>query len=213
VDTGQEGAALLHHACYLLGFGDLTNLSTTQEVPERLRSSVRSSHFYDPKVAFVDVVEDTSVEKTFYILDTRSWPLVPRESNADYSDEEDEGPTAVDPVRKSKANRKAKGKQNDHCMKPPEPQAKLRPAVDVLNRILHDTSLDTDDYTIGYLDRHAGILEMPVTKWKIKDATDEEFIPQSRIRYFKLNGDVVWDREERVDTVFGSGATSMKLNS
>ena len=66
--------------------------------------------------------------------------------------------------------------------------------------------MDRADYVVGYLDRHAGIKEMPVTWWR-SEPTEEEFIPQSRIRYFKRisDGECVWDREGRVDGVFGSG--------
>ncbi|MCJ1323355.1 hypothetical protein MMC10_000015 [Thelotrema lepadinum] len=85
----------------------------------------------------------------------------------------------------------------------------LRPALDILHRIQYDTSMDTSDYIVGYLDRHSGILEMPVEWWASKDASSDEFIPQSRIRFFKRKSDqvVVWDREQRKDLVFGSGRT------
>jgi uncharacterized protein (UPF0248 family) len=35
-----------------------------------------------------------------------------------------------------------------------------------------------------------------------QDKTDDEFIPFHRIWYFKRNGDIVWDREKRIDRVF-----------
>lgn len=49
---------------------------------------------------------------------------------------------------------------------------------------------------------------MPITMW-IRETTDEDFIPQHRIKYFKRNSDtkIVWDREERIDQIFGSGLT------
>jgi hypothetical protein len=60
----------------------------------------------------------------------------------------------------------------------------------------------------------------------IKESTDEEWIPQHRIRYFKRLGDrgegderagvrgdderkeeIVWHRDERIDLIFGSGGS------
>lgn len=42
--------------------------------------------------------------------------------------------------------------------------------------------------------------------WK-QEQTDEEFIPQHRILYFRRSADDVhlWDKKERIDRVFGSG--------
>lgn len=49
---------------------------------------------------------------------------------------------------------------------------------------------------------------MPVSTW-VRETTDEDFIPQHRIKYFKRNsdGEIVWDREGRIDKFFGSGLT------
>lgn len=82
----------------------------------------------------------------------------------------------------------------------------LRPALDVLSRIRHDHTLQEEDFIVGYSDRHTDVKELPVTLWK-GDVTDEEFIPQHRILYFrrKADGVKVWDRAERLDLVFGSG--------
>jgi uncharacterized protein (UPF0248 family) len=64
------------------------------------------------------------------------------------------------------------------------------------------------NFTIGYLERFEGIKEMPMSKW-VRETSDEDFIPQHRIKYFKRSsdGEVVWDREGRVDKIFGSGLT------
>ena len=59
------------------------------------------------------------------------------------------------------------------------------------------------------MERFTGIKEMPARNW-IAETTEEEWIPQHRIKYFNRvdeNGDteVVWDREKRIDKIFGSG--------
>lgn len=86
---------------------------------------------------------------------------------------------------------------------------RFRSAQDVLDRLRWDHSLDLTEYHVGYLERFEGIKEMPVVSW-IKDFTDEEWIPQHRIKYFKrsvpgADSEIVWDRDARIDTVFGSG--------
>ena len=83
---------------------------------------------------------------------------------------------------------------------------KLRPAPDILNRLRWDPNLDSSDYVVGYEDRFLGTREIPLDKWK-SEQTDEEFIPQHRIVYFKKRSDgvIVWDKEKRVDKIFGSG--------
>lgn len=83
----------------------------------------------------------------------------------------------------------------------------MRTARDAINRILHDPRMDAEEYVVGYLDRFEGVLEMPLTAfdWKFRDADpDAVSIPQHRIRYIARHGELVWDREQRVDLVFGS---------
>ena len=76
----------------------------------------------------------------------------------------------------------------------------------MINRIIWDSSFDSQDYTIVYEDRFNGRLEVNLDSWK-KDLTDEEFIPQHRILYIKRksDGEIVWDKRRRTDKVFYSG--------
>lgn len=84
---------------------------------------------------------------------------------------------------------------------------KLRTASDVMNRLKWDSAMDSNDYIVGYLDRFTGERERALGQWK-SEQTDEEFIPQHRILYFKRKSDgvLVWERASRTDEVFGSGA-------
>lgn len=89
-------------------------------------------------------------------------------------------------------------------------KAKLRPAHDIINRIKWDSELDIHDYVIGYEDRFLGVMQMGLEKWigHRKDETDEEWVPLHRVVWVKRvsdGGAVVWDRERRIDTIFGSG--------
>lgn len=83
---------------------------------------------------------------------------------------------------------------------------RLRPSHDVLFRLRWDPNLDDKEYTIGYEDRFIGIREMSANMWD-GDRTSESFVPMHRIVYFKHkeSGEVVWDRRNNVDKVFGSG--------
>ncbi|KAK4938339.1 hypothetical protein LTR10_021223 [Elasticomyces elasticus] len=91
---------------------------------------------------------------------------------------------------------------------------KMRSAQDVLDRLHWDDCLDASKFTIGYLERFSGIKEIPASSW-VSEFTEEEWIPQHRIKYFKQNnvaGDqvTVWDREKRIDKIFGSGLTELQ---
>ncbi|KAK6338640.1 hypothetical protein TWF696_009451 [Orbilia brochopaga] len=84
---------------------------------------------------------------------------------------------------------------------------KLRPAHEVLHRIKWDPKYDSASYLVGYEDRFRGVLEIAVDKWRT-EMSDEEFVPMHRVVYFRVKGvggEVVWDRENRIDRVFGSG--------
>lgn len=120
-------------------------------------------------------------------------------------EDEDETPAAW-----AKANKKNKTgrKHGQHpwasTAPKPEGAGALRPAQDVLNRLRWDPGMDSADYAVGYLDRFAGAMERDLDEWKAEQ-TDEEFIPQHRILWFRRKGDgvVVWDRKTRTDLVFG----------
>ncbi|KAK3369038.1 hypothetical protein B0T24DRAFT_350401 [Lasiosphaeria ovina] len=83
---------------------------------------------------------------------------------------------------------------------------KFRTAADVMNRLRWDGGFAEGDFLVGYEDRFVGACERPLDAWKTEQ-TDEEFIPQHRILYFKRrsNGAVVWERRTRLDEIFGSG--------
>lgn len=83
---------------------------------------------------------------------------------------------------------------------------KLRTAADVMNRLRWDSAMDSSNYLVGYEDRFTGAQEKALEQWK-SEQTDEEFIPQHRILYFKrkTDGTIVWERRTRTDNVFGSG--------
>ncbi|KAL8673334.1 MAG: hypothetical protein Q9168_002258 [Polycauliona sp. 1 TL-2023] len=102
-----------------------------------------------------------------------------------------------------RARRKNNASPAQQCAMP-----SLRPAQDVMNRIRHDDALQTSDHVVGYEDRHVGIMWKGVEEW-LDTIEEEDFIPMHRIKLFKRRSDdhIVWDRERRVDEIFGSGVT------
>lgn len=135
--------------------------------------------------------------------------------DADEEEEADNGNVSPDSndeepgsSRAAKARRAATRptKPNVPTSTKPEGMGKFRPAADVLSRLRWDRALDAADFIVGFEDRFAGAQEKALALWKTEQ-TDEEFIPQHRILYFKRRSDgrVVWERKTRIDRVFGSG--------
>lgn len=129
-----------------------------------------------------------------------------RTPETDISSSDHEG----SPSRSSKSRAQVKKQRKDqHETKPSVPS--LRPAKDILSRIRHDPALKESEYVIGYLDRHLpDPVEIDVSEWKGgRDIEEEDWIPQHRILYFRKKGEAdgrkVWDRETRLDRLFGSG--------
>lgn len=136
-------------------------------------------------------------------------PLQPVINEADpLSDSSSSTPTpSPRPLSKARAKKFRKARMQVISSSQPR-HPPLRPANDILSRIRHDPALDVADFVVGYQDRHADVMELPVAEWKGGgDTTEEEFIPQHRILYFRRKGDEkrIWDRKERVDLLFGSG--------
>ncbi|KAL4880923.1 hypothetical protein BJY04DRAFT_68241 [Aspergillus karnatakaensis] len=102
--------------------------------------------------------------------------------------------------------------EEDRTQIPPRPKSsqsadnRLRPAADILNRLVWDERYDSTDFVIGYEDRFEGRMEASLNSWK-RESTDEEFIFQHRILYIKRKSDseIVWDRRRRIDKIFKSG--------
>ncbi|ETI19864.1 hypothetical protein G647_08878 [Cladophialophora carrionii CBS 160.54] len=118
------------------------------------------------------------------------------------------------------AKHKRPGKQGTTASSHDTPLPKMRTAqgqssLNIASRNW-DKDLDITEYVVGYLERFEGIKEMPAKNW-ISESTDEEWIPQHRIKYFKKiceggDHDVVWDREARVDKIFGTGAGASRID-
>ncbi|CAG8513166.1 6467_t:CDS:2, partial [Acaulospora colombiana] len=75
---------------------------------------------------------------------------------------------------------------------------RLKPAHEIYKRLKWDEEvIPGGDFIIGYEDRFLGIMEATGRDF------EEDEIPFHRIRYFKIasTGQIVWDREKRVDLI------------
>jgi poly(A) polymerase len=99
------------------------------------------------------------------------------------------------PTPKSQQPAKKSGKKKGKIESPKK--KRIRPSWDVFNRILWDPKLSKENFIIGYLDRFEGIMEVPAFEF------DNSTIPWHRVYYFRRDGEVVWDRNNRIDLIFG----------
>ena len=196
----------------------MLEILTTFEV--QLRSDEKN---YDVASSWVGVWLVRQTELGGLYLDKKEWEDdileddVDGEGN-DFEDDSDDAPTPM-----SSAATHALAIPAALPTSASSPLRKLRPASDVLHRILWDPHLDPAEYIVGYEDRFVGTREMPVSKWRTEQ-TDDEFVPLHRILYFRRQGTqrrgqlgrnmdadseeqdgVVWDRRRRIDILFGSG--------
>ena len=90
----------------------------------------------------------------------------------------------------------SKGNQNQTVY-----SSTLRPSKDVYNRILWDPTWDSSSVSIVYEDRFLGLQEKPFDAF---NKVEEEWMPWHRVWYFLQNGEIIWDRQKRIDRVCSS---------
>ncbi|KAF2827523.1 hypothetical protein CC86DRAFT_349080 [Ophiobolus disseminans] len=209
-----------YHGCYLIGLSKTSNSTvlkghedkqlskqTLDKLVDRFVTHLRTDEKnYNASMSWIDVSLTDPKDVKGMKLDEREWGeyVVDLEPDSDDDEEIDDlSDEMTEPIRRTIP-------QRPKPTATPVSTSKLRPASDVLNRLRWDPNLDPADYIIGYEDRFLGAKEMGLENWKTEQ-TDEEFIPQHRILYYKKKGDdgqgeVVWERATRIDKVFGSGA-------
>lgn len=65
-----------------------------------------------------------------------------------------------------------------------------------MNRITWDEHLDKSEFSIVYEDRFLGDIEIKFDEFKNTE------IKIHRIKIFKKNGEIVWDRERKIDLLW-----------
>ena len=94
----------------------------------------------------------------------------------------------------------------------------LRPAREVLLRIMWDPLLIPTDFTVGYCDRfkirYAEVkCDAPNDSIKGKERLFVMALPEHRIQYIKWRRRVVWHKSRRLDRVFGSGIPTLGVST
>ena len=92
----------------------------------------------------------------------------------------------------------------------------MKTAEDVISRIFWDENLPADCFIVGYLDRFIGIQEQPITAFSWEDLSTVDntvlAIPKHRIQYFKYKTQIVWDKNKRLDLMFGSTGNDQTIS-
>ncbi len=230
VDEGGETAGRDYRGCYLVGIDVLQDannssmsrdeikmaLGALQTVLSRFEDLIRGDErYFDATSEWMSATVTRRSELGRLTVDARDWGAEygPGDEEDDDDDgEEEEEEEEEDEVHlshgegRSKKNKRNSKKQSGPVVPMLGPGKKFRSAADVIARLRWDSSFDSADYIVGYLDRFVGARERPLDMWK-SELTDEEFIPQHRVLYFKRKADglVVWERKTRKDEIFGSG--------
>ncbi|KAH6659604.1 hypothetical protein BKA67DRAFT_509119 [Truncatella angustata] len=186
-------------------YGSLLN--AIQKFEEQIRSDEK---YFDTKSSWMSASIINQSELGNLKLDHREWGEHTIGEDESEDDEEDED-APLDDIGDEAATVSTKKHSKLEREMPIRFSyaGRFRSSADVINRIRWDPEMDSGDYVVGYRDRFLGIQERPLDQWKAEQ-TDEEFIPQHRIMYFKRSSDgtVVWNRRSRTDEVFGSGVKS-----
>lgn len=66
----------------------------------------------------------------------------------------------------------------------------------IVNRIEWDPKLNSDEFVIGYIDRFTGMQEL-----SFKEFREDSDHTLHSIRYFLRNGELVWHRKNRINTL------------
>ena len=108
------------------------------------------------------------------------------------------------------SNNKKQNKQKNQSQNKDKKQEKikLRTSKDVYNRLWNDYTLNIplDQVFIGYSDgKYVRLQEMMFTNFELIDNGGD--VPLHRIMYFRYQDLMLWDREKRLDRLWGSGDT------
>ncbi|XP_071797757.1 leukocyte receptor cluster member 9-like [Asterias amurensis] len=155
--------------------------------------------------------QDGDLKEASVTDDVTESRMIPGEKKA--VDDEDDG----EYQKKGKDKKKKKKKCDDEGLGP-DKKPRMKTASEVISRIQWDRQLRQEDFIVGYLDRFVGIVEKLFTAFSWVDvATVDDYetlaIPRHRIQYFKYKDQIVWDKTQRLDDVFGSTGSGKTILS
>ena len=137
-----------------------------------------------------------------------------------YLDEHfEKSPSAVSLVNSANsavdAAKKTKSDEHETVETENAKKASMKTAGDVRRRIQWDEQINKEEITVGYLDRFLGIKECKFGSFDWGDIVLADIgalaIPEHRIHYFKYKNEVVWDKNTRLDNVYGSTGSNITI--
>ncbi|CAG2199142.1 unnamed protein product [Mytilus edulis] len=115
-------------------------------------------------------------------------------------------------AKQDRKNRKEKKVQDETA---DEKKPSMKTSDDVVKRILWDGNLPVDEFLVGYIDRFLGIQEKYFTSFSWEDIATVDYnvlaVPKHRIQYFKYRDVKIWDKNLRMDNVFGSTGSNTTI--
>jgi 2'-5' RNA ligase/uncharacterized protein (UPF0248 family) len=115
--------------------------------------------------------------------------------------------------KKSKSGRRSGSDEENE--KSPAKLCSMKTAGDVVHRIQWDTEINQEYVIVGYLDRFLGLKECLFSTFDWGDIVLADLgalaIPEHRINHFKYKGETVWDKNTRLDNVFGSTGSNITM--
>ncbi|KAK8080002.1 endonuclease/Exonuclease/phosphatase [Apiospora hydei] len=222
IDSSDEETD--YQGCYLIGLDQLETsdeatkmskedlkvaLGGLQTALQNFEGRIRGDEiFFDAKTSWMSASVVKQAELGELKLDQREWGEYTIGDDESDEEEEEEGVDDEDEYTEEERPKAKSKKTAGGDVEPPRPayEGKFRSSADVISRLRWDPNLDSGDFIVGYEDRFLGAKERALDLWK-SEQTDEEFIPQHRVLYFKRKSDgvIVWDRKARRDMLFGSG--------
>lgn len=227
--TEHEEEAGHYQCCYLIGLGEREDdkidgpvmRATILEILGRFEGQIRGDkERFSPQTSWIGTSLATPADVRSKVVDSRDWSEYV--FTEDVPDDEDgkagqqqppQDPLLDENEDEASSSSKKKRQTKPHTNQPRSATAprregtgRFRTAQEVLNRLRWDPGLDSADFVVGYEDRFAGAMEKDLDGWR-SEQTDDEFIPQHRVLYFrrKTDGVKLWERKTRTDLLFSSG--------
>ncbi|CAL1611002.1 unnamed protein product [Knipowitschia caucasica] len=183
----------------------------SQELPTVPPDAPDASDENHPSVELNHTGKNKAVLCQYYVMGRCRFGDKCRQSHCEFPLESETVGRTEDENEDSSKKKKVKAKQRElYKEKETTKKPRMRTADDVISRILWDSSVDSDQFVVGYVDRFLGVLERPFDdfNWDTDpcdcDYTTELALPRHRIQYFTYRGQRLWDRHSRTDRVFGS---------
>ncbi|TAQ84229.1 hypothetical protein B7494_g7446 [Chlorociboria aeruginascens] len=212
VSNNTDPKADIYEGCFILGLDSESlsaNIQPIINVCKEWRDDILSNALTVESENFFDIeVTPTNPEIDLLVPCTRVWTrpvLKPDEGTNWPTAHELPGTQPPTPQESASEHSPSDGKRS-----------RLRPAIDVLQRLRHDRRYSIDEYVVGYKDRHnSQIMEKLAADWT-SDTTEQDFIPEHRIEYFKQyteddKSELVWEKKSRLDRVFSNGRVVDKV--